>query len=471
MTESVKIVGAGLAGSEAAWQLAQAGVQVQLSEIKPIKRTPAQNSDELCELVCSNSLRSNNHMNAIGLLKEEMRRLDSLIIRAAYENRVPAGDALAVERIGFSQTITQALDNHPNITRTSEVVESLPEEGHTIISTGPLTDAALATSIQEATGQDRLYFYDAIAPIVSGDSLNRDIIFAASRYGKGGGDDYLNCPLNKEQYEAFIDAILEGECMPLHNFEEPKYFQGCLPIEVVAAGGRETLRYGAMKPVGLDDPRTGRWPYAVLQLRKEDPDGQAYNMVGFQTKLKYPEQKRIFKMIPGMEDVEFVRLGAIHRNTYLDSPELLDARMRLKTRPNIRFAGQITGVEGYVESAAHGLMTGRLLAADVLGQTLNPPPRETALGCLWQHVQGINRLDHSSHEPQNINWAMFTPPPEGTKKHEKKRIRVLRAEKELNLWAEENGIELATSNIVPEELVKKKKPKRAMPLPPVPEAN
>ena len=471
MTESVKIVGAGLAGSEAAWQLAQAGVTVQLSEMKPIKRTPAQNSDELCELVCSNSLRSNNHMNAIGLLKEEMRRLDSLIIEAAYENRVPAGDALAVERVGFSKTITEALDNHPNITRTSEVVEKLPDEGHTIISTGPLTDSALAQSIQEATGQDRLYFYDAIAPIVSGDSLNRDIVFAASRYGKGGGDDYLNCPLNKEQYEAFIDAVLGGECMPLHNFEEPKYFQGCLPIEVVAAGGRETLRFGAMKPVGLDDPRTGRWPYAVLQLRKEDPDGQAYNMVGFQTKLKYPEQKRIFKMIPGMEDVEFIRLGAIHRNTYLDSPELLDARMRLKSKPNIRFAGQITGVEGYVESAAHGLMTGRLLAADILGQTLSAPPRETALGCLWQHVQGINRLDHSSHEPQNINWAMFTPPPEGTKKHEKKRIRVLRAEKELDLWAADNGVEIKTSRIVPEELVKKKKPKRAMPLPPVPEAS
>lgn len=470
MTDSVKIVGAGLAGSEAAWQLAEAGVQVQISEMKPIKRTPAQNSDELCELVCSNSLRSNNHMNAIGLLKEEMRRLNSLIIRAAYENRVPAGDALAVERIGFSKTITAALDSHPNITRLSEVVEKLPSDGHTIISTGPLTDAALAASIQEASGQDRLYFYDAIAPIVSGDSLNRDVIFAASRYGKGGGDDYLNCPLNKEQYEAFIDAVSEGECMPLHSFEEPKYFQGCLPIEVVVAGGRETLRYGAMKPVGLDDPRTGRWPYAVLQLRKEDPDGQAYNMVGFQTKLKYPEQKRIFKMIPGMEDVEFIRLGAIHRNTYLDSPALLDERMRLKAMPHIRFAGQITGVEGYVESAAHGLMTGRLLAADILETTLEAPPRETALGCLWQHVQGVNRLDHSSHEPQNINWAMFTPPPEGTKKHEKKRIRVLRAEEALNQWAAQHQLEIAESNIVPEELVKKKKPKRAMPLPPVPDA-
>ena len=315
MTELVTIVGAGLAGSEAAWQLAQAGIAVKLLEMKSIKRTPAQNSDELCELVCSNSLRSINHLNAIGLLKEEMRRLDSLIIESAFENRVPAGDALAVDRLGFSRTITAALDGHPNIERASQVVEEIPKTGHTIIATGPLTDNLLAASIQEASGADRLYFYDAIAPIVTGESLNRDIVFAASRYGKGGGDDYLNCPMNKEQYQAFIDAILEGECMPLHAFEEPKYFQGCLPIEVVATSGRETLRFGAMKPVGLDDPRTGRWPYAVLQLRKEDSDGQAYNMVGFQTKLKYPEQKRIFKMVPGLEDVEFVRLGAIHRNT------------------------------------------------------------------------------------------------------------------------------------------------------------
>lgn len=465
MTELVTIVGAGLAGSEAAWQLAQAGIAVKLLEMKSIKRTPAQNSDELCELVCSNSLRSINHLNAIGLLKEEMRRLDSLIIESAFENRVPAGDALAVDRLGFSRTITAALDGHPNIERASQVVEEIPKTGHTIIATGPLTDNLLAASIQEASGADRLYFYDAIAPIVTGESLNRDIVFAASRYGKGGGDDYLNCPMNKEQYEAFIDAILEGECMPLHAFEEPKYFQGCLPIEVVATSGRETLRFGAMKPVGLDDPRTGRWPYAVLQLRKEDSDGQAYNMVGFQTKLKYPEQKRIFKMVPGLEDVEFVRLGAIHRNTYLDSPNVLDAQMKLKTMPHVRFAGQITGVEGYVESAAHGLLTGRVVAAELLGQTLAPPPRDTALGALWQHVLGTNRLEHSQHEPQNINWAMFPPPSEGTKKADRKRIRVLRAEQSLNQWAHECDIQLAPSAIVEANLVKKKKPKRAMPKP------
>ncbi len=464
MTETVRIIGAGLAGCEAAWQLAEAGIAVTLHEMKPKRRTAAQNSDKLGELVCSNSLRSRNPLNAVGLIKEEMRRLDSLIIRAATENRVPAGDALAVEREGFSDTIERAIDEHPLIERHSEVVETLPADGHTIVSTGPLTATELARDIAEATGRERLYFYDAIAPILSGDSLNRDIVFAASRWGKGDGDDYLNCPMNKEEYEAFLAALLEGECMPLHEFEEPKYFQGCLPVEVVASSGPETLRFGAMKPVGIDDPRTGRYPYALVQLRKEDPDGQAYNMVGFQTKLKYPEQKRIFRMIPGLEDAQFLRLGAIHRNTYLDSPSLLDQRMRLKSRPHIRFAGQITGVEGYVESSAHGLMTARLLAADILGKTLPAPPRDTALGALWAHVTGSHRLEGRAHEPQNINWAMFPAPPEGTKKREKKRLRVLKSIAVIETWAKEHGLELEPGSITPELLdeldpKRRKKPK------------
>jgi len=464
MTQTVRIIGAGLAGCEAAWQLAQAGIPVVLHEMKPTRRTPAQNSDRLGELVCSNSLRSQNPLNAVGLIKEEMWRLGSLIIRAATENRVPAGDALAVEREAFSQCIEDAIANHPLIERRNEVVETLPTEGHTIVSTGPLTASELAADIARATGQERLYFYDAIAPIISGDSLNRDIVFAASRYGKGDGDDYLNCALNKEQYESFLDALLEGECMPLHDFEEPKYFQGCLPIEVIAASGRETLRFGAMKPVGIDDPKTGRYPYALLQLRKEDPDGQAYNIVGFQTKLKYPEQKRIFRMIPGLEDAEFLRLGAIHRNTYLDSPALLDNKMRLKSHPHIRFAGQITGVEGYVESSAHGLMTAKILAADILGTPLTAPPRATALGALWEHVGGKHRLEGRAHEPQNINWAMFPPPPEGTKKREKKRLRVLNAVDAIEAWAGEHHLTLEPGRITPEVLdaadpKRRKKPK------------
>ena len=469
MTETVRIIGAGLAGCEAAWQLAEAGIPVTLFEMKPERRTPAQNSDKLGELVCSNSLRSRNPLNAVGLIKEEMWRLGSLIIRAATENQVPAGDALAVEREGFSETIERAIHDHPLIERKSEVVKALPNDGHTIVSTGPLTASELAEDIAKATGKERLYFYDAIAPIISGDSLDRDVVFAASRWGKGDGDDYLNCPMNKEEYEAFLGALLEGECMPLHDFEEPKYFQGCLPIEVVANSGPETLRFGAMKPVGIDDPRTGRFPYALVQLRKEDPDGQAYNMVGFQTKLKYPEQKRIFRMIPGLQDAQFLRLGAIHRNTYLDSPSLLDQRMRLKTHPHIRFAGQITGVEGYVESSAHGLMTARLLASDILGESLVPPSRETALGALWAHVTGIHRLEGRAHEPQNINWAMFTPPPEGTKKRDKKRVRVLRAVKGIEAWAQENRVPLEqgriTTAVLDEADPKRRKKKNAEPQP------
>ncbi len=436
MHPQVTVIGAGLAGTEAAWRLAQHGVHVRLVEMKPVQRTPAQTSDFFAELVCSNSLRSRNVNNAVGLLKEEMQRLGSLVIKTAIEHHVPAGDALAVNREGFGQAITAALREHPCIDVVCEQMQALPEDPtHPIIvATGPLTGSALAQSIALATSAERLYFYDAIAPIISGDSIDRSIAFAASRYDKGEGADYLNCPMDAVQYAAFLEALRAGECMPLHSFEEAKYFQGCLPVEVIAARGEDALRFGPMKPVGLTDPRTGRWPHAVVQLRQEDRGGQAYNLVGFQTKLKYPEQKRIFRMIPGLEQAEFVRLGAIHRNTYLDSPALLDARMRLTARPHVRFAGQITGVEGYVESAAHGMLVAMLLLGDMQRAATAPPPPECALGALLDHVKGTHRIAGRPHEPQNVNWSMFPAPPAGMRKNLVKAWRVERAQRALDGW-------------------------------------
>ncbi|MBI3179947.1 MAG: methylenetetrahydrofolate--tRNA-(uracil(54)-C(5))-methyltransferase (FADH(2)-oxidizing) TrmFO [Deltaproteobacteria bacterium] len=444
MIPTVTVMGGGLAGSEAAWQLARRGISVRLVEMKPLKRTPAQQTDHLAELVCSNSLRSTNLNNAVGLLKEEMRRLDSLIIHSALRARVPAGDALAVDRAAFAAAIGHALAELPNITRQARVVESLPppEEGPVIVATGPLTDAALAADIVAVTGSERLYFYDALAPIVAGDSLNMSSLFAASRYDKGNGSDYLNCPLSEGQYYTFVDALLAAECMPLHAFEEPRYFHACLPAEVVAAQGRDSLRFGAMKPVGLTDPRTGRWPYAVLQLRQEDTHGQAYNLVGFQTKLKHTEQRRVFRSLPGLEGAEFLRLGAIHRNTYLDAPALLDERMCLRARPHVRFAGQITGVEGYVESAAHGLITALLLASELVGTPMAPPPPACALGALCAHVRGDLRLPGRRHEPQNVHWGMVPPTGAAASKQDAKRARVERAVLAFEAWAAGAGLPL-----------------------------
>ena len=453
MTSPITVLGAGLAGSEAAWQLAQAGLPVRLIDMKPQVRTPAQVSDFCAELVCSNSLRSSNVQNAVGLLKEEMRRLGSLIITLALRHRVPAGDALAVDRVAFGTAVTAALDTHPLITRVCERVTQLPpaeSPAPTIIATGPLTDSDLAQQIAAVSGQERLYFYDAIAPIIAADSIDRSIAFAASRWGKGEGSDYLNCPMNAQEYNAFLDALLGAECMPLHAFEEAKYFQGCLPVEVVANNGREALRFGCCKPVGLDDPRTGRWPHAVVQLRQEDIAGQAFNLVGFQTKMKYPEQQRVLRMIPGLQNAEFLRYGAIHRNTYLDSPTLLDDCMRLRAAPHLRFAGQITGVEGYVESAAHGLLTARLLARELLGTPLGAPPQATALGALWQHVRGTHRLPGRAHEPQNVNWSMFPPPPEHVRKSTVKAFRVQRAIAALEAWAADCQVALAPGVDLPE---------------------
>jgi methylenetetrahydrofolate--tRNA-(uracil-5-)-methyltransferase len=434
--EKVTIIGGGLAGCEAAWQLARAGIDVRLVDMKPGARSPAASMDTLAELVCSNSLRSSNPLNAVGLLKLEMARLGSLVIQVATEARVPAGDALAVDRRAFSRGITRALEAHPRITREQALITALPQAsaGPCIIATGPLTADALAAAIVAATGRERLYFYDAMAPIVSGDSIDRSIVYAASRYDKGGSADYLNCPLDEAEYNRFVDDLLHAECMPLHPFEEPRYFQGCLPIEVMAASGPDTLRYGTMKPVGLVDPRNGWRPWAVVQLRQEDQHGQSYNLVGFQTKLMHSEQGRIFRTIPGLAGAEFNRLGGIHRNTFLDSPTLLDDRMRLKVAPHVRFAGQVTGVEGYVESAGHGLVTGLLLARELNGLPASVPPPETALGALWEHVSGRLLLPGRAYEPQNVHWGLFPPPPAGTRKKDTKQVRYQRAVAALDGW-------------------------------------
>jgi methylenetetrahydrofolate--tRNA-(uracil-5-)-methyltransferase len=443
-TRPVWIVGGGLAGCEAALQLARRGVPVRLFEMRPHRRTPAQVTDALAELVCSNSFRSSALSNAVGVIKEEMRRLGGALIRCADETRVPAGDALAVDRERFSERVAAAIAAEPNIELVREEVHRLPtrEEAETVIvATGPLTAPDLAASIAEACGDaSHMYFYDAIAPIVAADSIDRDVVFAASRYGKGDGDDYLNCPLDREGYARFVEDIVGAEKVTPHAFEEARYFEGCLPIEVMAERGPETLRFGCMKPVGLDDPRTGRWPHAVVQLRAENLDKTAYNLVGFQTRMKWGEQLRIFRRIPGLEQAEFLRMGQIHRNTYLDSPRLLDEGLRLRSAPHVRFAGQITGVEGYVESTACGLIVGWLVAAERLGVTLPLPPPTTALGALHGHVLGRHRApgrDAEAHLPSNIHWGLF-PALEGrVHKKERKARYGERALAEAAAWASE----------------------------------
>lgn len=447
MSEQVTVIGAGLAGSEAAWQLAEQGLTVDLVEMKPHQHTPAQITDEPAELVCSNSLRSTNILNAVGLLKEEMKRLGSLVIHAATQARVPAGDALAVDRRKFSGIISEKLSNHPRITIRHEIIENLPQENHpTIVATGPLTADKLASDILRHTGNQGLYFHDALAPIVSGNTIDQRKIFAASRYGKGDGNDYLNCPMDEPTYENFWQALVNAESVPFAAFEEPKYFNGCMPIEEVAKSGKDALRFGALKPVGLTHPETRQRFFAVVQLRKEDLDGQAYNLVGFQTKLKHGAQKEILRLIPGLENAEFLRLGSMHRNTFLDSPQLLDIRMRLYNKPHIRFAGQITGVEGYVESAAHGLITALLVAADLKGTLIPPPPRTTALGGLYRHVTGESKIPGRPFEPQNVNWSMM-PPVGGSQKGDHKVTRVKRANVDFEKWANESRIKLLSRSL------------------------
>ena len=439
----VTVVGAGMAGCEAAWALAERGLPVTLIEMKPKARTPAQKSDRFAEMVCSNSLRSSNPANAVGLLKEEMSALGSLIMRFAIHHRVPAGDALAVDREAFGLAITTALEAHPLIKVVCAAVEDLGDSltaaggdptGPVICATGPLTSAPLAEAISAMAGGEGLYFYDALAPIVSTDSLILEHTFPAARWDKGPPSDYLNCPLDATAYAAFTEALRRAESMPLHAFEEARYFNGCLPIEVAAQRGEDALRYGPMKPVGLTDPRTGRWPYAVVQLRREDIHGSAYNLVGFQTKLTYPEQKRVLGLIPALAEARYLRLGAIHRNTYLDAPRLLGAGMQLLAQPRLRFAGQMVGVEGYLESAAHGLLTAMAVAADLTGEAFLPPPATCALGGLYHHVRGSIRQPGRPHEPQNVNWALMPPTPPDVPRAQAKVFRLERARRDAASW-------------------------------------
>src|SRR5712675_1736428 len=418
----VHIVGAGLAGSEAAWQLARYGVSVVLHEMRPGRMTEAHRTDGLAELVCSNSFRSDDAANnAVGLLHAEMRRLDSLIMRAADANQVPAGGALAVDRGGCSAAVTEALNDHPLIEIRRAEIDGLPPEDwrNVIVATGPLTSAPLAEAIRRLTDENALAFFDAIAPIVHRDSIDMSVAWFQSRYDKAGpggsGADYINCPMTREQYAAFVDALLAGDKAAFHDWEaSTPYFDGCLPIEVMAERGRETLRHGPMKPFGLTNPHAPQdKAYAVVQLRQDNRLGTLYNMVGFQTKLKHGEQLRIFRTIPGLHGAEFARLGGLHRNTFLDSPKLIDATLRLKAAPRLRFAGQITGCEGYVESAAIGILAGRFAAAQRLAKPLRPPPPTTAHGALLGHITGghIETIDAGprSYQPMNINFGLFPP--------------------------------------------------------------
>ena len=435
--ETIHVIGGGLAGSEAAWQIANAGVRVVLHEMRPVRTTDAHRTDSLAELVCSNSFRSDDAANnAVGLLHAELRRLNSLIMRSADANQVPAGGALAVDRDGFSAAVSAALAAHPKIDIQREEIAGLPPADwqNVVIATGPLTSPALADAIRQLSGEDSLAFFDAIAPIVHRDSINMDVAWFQSRYDKvgpgGNGADYLNCPMTREQYDAFVDALIAGEKTDFKEWEtNTPYFDGCLPIEVMAARGRETLRHGPMKPVGLTNPRDPTVkPYAIVQLRQDNKLGTLYNIVGFQTKLKYGAQTDVLRMIPGLEKAEFARLGGLHRNTFLNSPKLLDPQLRLKAQPRLRFAGQMTGCEGYVESAGIGLLAGLFAAADARQNSIAPPPPTTALGALLGHITGghIETIDAGprSFQPMNINFGLFPPlasPP--TKKPDGSRLR------------------------------------------------
>jgi methylenetetrahydrofolate--tRNA-(uracil-5-)-methyltransferase len=412
MTETLHIIGGGMAGSEAAWQAAQMDVRVVIHEMRPKVGTFAHRTGDLAEMVCSNSFRSDDdERNAVGLLHWEMGAAGGLIMETARAHRLPAGGALAVDRDPFAAAVTARIKAHPLISVSYEEVTALPSDGHWIIATGPLTSGALAESIRAATGADALAFFDAIAPIVYADSIDMAQAWLQSRYDKGETEEeqqaYINCPMDKGQYEAFIDALLAADKTEFHEGETAGYFDGCLPIEVMAERGRETLRFGPMKPVGLTNPHRAEKAHAVVQLRRDNKLGTLYNIVGFQTKMKYGAQTAVFKMIPGLQDASFARLGGIHRNTFINSPTLLDDQMRLRSRPNIRFAGQITGVEGYVESAAMGLLAGRMAASEIKGVTLSPPPPETAMGSLIHHITG--GAEAKTFQPMNVNFGLFPP--------------------------------------------------------------
>ena len=453
MIQPVHVVGGGLAGSEAAWQLAEAGVPVVLHEMRPVRGTDAHQTDRFAELVCSNSFRSDDaEYNAVGLLHEEMRRCGSLILRSGDSAKLPAGGALAVDRDIFAGKVTEALEAHPLVTIERGEIAGLPPQDwdSVILATGPLTSPALAEAIRDLTGETSLSFFDAIAPIVYKESIDFTRAWFQSRYDKvgpgGTGKDYINCPFEKDEYLAFIQALLDGEKTEFKEWEkDTPYFEGCLPIEVMASRGIDTLRFGPMKPVGLTDPNSSRRPYAVLQLRQDNALGTLYNLVGFQTKLKYAEQTRVFRMIPGLQNAEFARLGGLHRNTFLNSPKLLDGDLRLKAMPRLRFAGQVTGVEGYVESAAIGLLAGRFAAAERLGREIAPPPPTTALGALLGHISG--GADAETFQPMNVNFGLFPEPeqdPDPKKRikgRERKKLYTGRALADLDGWL--GGVRLA----------------------------
>jgi methylenetetrahydrofolate--tRNA-(uracil-5-)-methyltransferase len=414
----VTVVGAGLAGSEAAWQLANRGVQVRLYEMRPVKQTPAHHTDKFAELVCSNSLRANSLTNAVGVLKEEMRRLNSVIIKAADECSVPAGGALAVDRHEFAGRVTELVKGHPNVTVINEEITEIPE-GPTIIATGPLTSKALSDRLKELTGEEYLYFYDAAAPIVEKDSINMEKVYFKSRYDKGEAA-YINCPMTEEEFDRFYEALISAETVPLKEFEKEIYFEGCMPIEVMAQRGKKTLLFGPMKPVGLEDPRTGKRPFAVVQLRQDDAAGTLYNIVGFQTHLKWGPQKEVIRLIPGLENAEIVRYGVMHRNTFINSPNLLKPTYQYKYREDLFFAGQMTGVEGYVESAASGLVAGINAAHLVTGKDLIVFPPETAIGSMAHYITSANP---AHFQPMNANFGLFAPLAEKIKDKKQKNER------------------------------------------------
>ncbi|MCY7850645.1 FADH(2)-oxidizing methylenetetrahydrofolate--tRNA-(uracil(54)-C(5))-methyltransferase TrmFO [Bacillus haynesii] len=402
MKQTVNVIGAGLAGSEAAWQLAKRGINVRLYEMRPVKQTPAHHTDKFAELVCSNSLRANSLTNAVGVLKEEMRVLDSAIIAAADKCSVPAGGALAVDRHEFAANVTEKVKNHPNVTVLNEEVTEIPE-GPTIIATGPLTSEALSAKLRELTGEDYLYFYDAAAPIVEKDSLDMDKVYLKSRYDKGEAA-YLNCPMTEEEFDRFYDALVSAETVPLKEFEKEIFFEGCMPIEVMAKRGKKTMLFGPMKPVGLEDPKTGKRPYAVVQLRQDDAAGTLYNIVGFQTHLKWGDQKEVLRLIPGLEQAEIVRYGVMHRNTFINSPSLLKATYQFQKRDDLFFAGQMTGVEGYVESAASGLVAGINAARLIQGKEPVTFSNETAIGSMAHYITETNK---KNFQPMNANFGLF----------------------------------------------------------------
>ncbi|MGE0868122.1 MAG: methylenetetrahydrofolate--tRNA-(uracil(54)-C(5))-methyltransferase (FADH(2)-oxidizing) TrmFO [Kofleriaceae bacterium] len=444
----VTVVGGGMAGCEAAWQLAEAGLRVALVEMKPCAMSPAHQTPLLGELVCSNSLRSDDPVAPAGLLKQELRHCGSLVIACADQHRVPAGQALAVERFGFARAITERLALHPRIRIERRRLDELPSTP-VIVATGPLTEGALAEVIRTELGGDRMYFYDAIAPIVAAESINWDAAFRGSRWGRdseaaphdehdraAGGDtgvgDYVNCPLDKAEYEAFVDAVNAGRKVLPHAFEEPRYFESCMPIEVMAERGPQTLRFGPMRPIGLRDPRTGHRPWAVVQLRPENKYLTAYNLVGFQTRLAYPEQQRIFRMVPGLANAEFLRFGSIHRNTYIDAPSRLGSKLELRSRPSIRFAGLLTGVEGYIESCAMGLLVAWLLAGELTARAVPPPPPTTMIGGLYHHVTAPREPSYK-YGPTNVNYGLL-PPLDGVRKDNRKPRMAERARADLSIW-------------------------------------